>query len=66
LLLGIYVVFAKLRHRSRHGLVQAFGIHIDAMENAFRIGEGNSAAGSSHAAHFVARFLLLAYAGRAT
>ena len=54
--LRIYVVFAELRDSNLHGLIQALGVPIDAVENAVRIGERNAAMGTGHPIDYITRF----------
>src|ERR1039457_2847830 len=42
------VVFAELRNGNRDGLIEAFGIDVDAMKNAVKIDKGDAAAGTGH------------------
>jgi hypothetical protein len=44
-----YIVLAKLRHGDGDGLTKALGIHIEAVQNALRIGERNAATGTRNA-----------------
>ena len=54
--LRIHVILPELRHGDGDRLVQALGVHIDAMEDAVRIGEGNAAAGTGVAFDYSAMF----------
>ena len=52
----VHVVIPELRHSNRDGLVEAFGIDIDGIKDAIRIGEGDPAAGTGHATRYSATF----------
>jgi hypothetical protein len=43
-----HIVTTQLCHGIGNSFVEPVGVHIDAMEDAFEIGKGDSAAGTSH------------------
>lgn len=54
----IDIVLPELGHSNGNRLIEAFRVHIDAMKNAVRIGEGHVAAGTGHETDYSVRFAL--------
>jgi hypothetical protein len=57
----VEVVIPKLRNRDSNGLIEAFGLHVDAVHDAFRIRVGDPTSRGRHRQEYIAGSLFLRY-----